>query len=59
MVQQYGANVIDENLYSQVDSEEHQFLVLEEIYNCWSDRTAIAVTDGFIIRQGWNKHKRL
>ena len=44
----YFSNIIYENLYSQVDSEEHQFLVLEDISNCRSDRTAKAVDDGFI-----------
>jgi hypothetical protein len=32
-VERYTANVIAENLYSQCDSEGHQFLVLDEIYS--------------------------
>ena len=42
------ANIISENLYSQVYSEEHQFLVLENIYDHCSDKMDIAVDDGFI-----------
>ena len=51
----YFTNIISGKIYSQVDSEGHQFLVLEEISYHWSDGTAIAVTDGFIITRGGNK----
>ena len=44
----YFANVIAKNLYSQVDSEGNQFLILEDISNNKSDETAIAVADEFI-----------
>ena len=48
-------NVVSENLYSQVDSEVYQFLLLEEISDHRSDGTAIAVADGFIISRGGKK----
>ena len=51
----YLTNVIYENLYSQVASEGHPFLILEDISDNWSDRTAITVDDGFIISRGDNK----
>ena len=46
---QYFANVIAENLYSQIDLEGHQFLVLEKISDHRKDGTAIEVSDGFTI----------
>ena len=52
----YFANVISENLYSHVDSEGHQFLVLKEIYYHWSYVPDIFVDDEFIISRGGNKH---
>ena len=45
----YFANVTAENLYSQIDTEGHQFLVLEEILDHRKDGTAIKVADGFTI----------
>ena len=52
----YFANIISRNLYSQVDSEDHQFLIFIEISDHQSYGTAMAVTDGFIIIRGRNKH---
>ena len=54
----YFANIIPENLYSRVDSEGHQFLVLEDISYHKSYGTAIYVADGFIISQGENTHPK-
>jgi hypothetical protein len=51
----YFANVIAENLYSQVDSEGHQFLVIQEITEHHRDSTAIDVADGFTISKNGNK----
>ena len=48
----YFANVIDGNLYLHVELEGRKFLVLEEISDHQSDRTAIYVADGLIISQG-------
>ena len=52
------SNVIAEELYSQVDSEKHQFLILEEISYHWIYVTAITVAGGFIISRGGNKHSK-
>ena len=54
----YFTNKIYENLYSQVDSEGHQFLVLEDIFNHQSYGTAISVDDEFITIQGEKKHPK-
>ena len=54
----YFANIIPESLYSRVDSEGHQFLVLEYISNNWSDGTAITVAYGFIIIRCGKKHPK-
>ena len=51
----YFANVIAEKIYSQVESEGHKFLVLEEISDHQSDVTAISVANGFMIRWGEKK----
>ena len=42
-------NVVSENLYSQVDSEVYQFLLLEEISDHRSYETSIAIADVFIL----------
>ena len=52
----YFANVIAENLYSQLDLERHQFLILEDISDHCSDQIAIYVAGGFIIIQWRNNH---
>ena len=52
----YFDNVIADNQYSQVESERHQFLVLEEVSDHWCDGTAVAVANGFTIIQGGIKH---
>ena len=54
----YFANVIDEKLYSKVDSKGDQFLILEEIFDNCSDGTAISVNGGFIISRCWNKNPK-
>ena len=54
----YFANVIAENLYSQIDSEGHQFLVLEEILDHRKYGAAIEVADGFTIGANGNRHPK-
>ena len=46
-VAEYTTNVIAENLYSQVDSEGRQFLLLTEIFDYAKDATAISKDQGF------------
>ena len=53
----YFSYVIAEKLFLQVDSERHQFLILEGISDHWSDGMAIDVADGFIISRGGRKQQ--
>ena len=50
----YFANVIADNLYSQIDSEGQQFLVLEEISDHRKDGTALEVADGYTVGHNGN-----
>ena len=54
----YFANVIAENLYSQIDSEGRQFLVLEEITDHQKDGTDIKVDDGYTVSYNGNKQPK-
>ena len=54
----YFANVIAENLYSQIDSEGNQFLVLEDISDHHKYGMAIEVDDGFTIGANGNRHPK-
>ena len=51
----YFANVIADNLYSQIDSEGQQFLVLEEISDHQKDGTALEVADGYTVGHNGNR----
>ena len=46
--ERYQANIIAENMYAQVDSEGHQFSILDEITDHKKDNTAIPISDGTI-----------
>jgi hypothetical protein len=54
-IERYTANVIAENLYSQCDSEGHQFLVLDEIIDHVKDNTAITINDGYTMSYNGNQ----
>jgi hypothetical protein len=43
----FTANIIAENLYSQVDSEGNSYSILEEIIDHKSDSTAVSKDDGY------------
>ena len=45
--QQYAANVIAENLFSQIDNEGHRYKIMSEITDHKSSSNAIGVKDGF------------
>ncbi len=53
-VEEYVANVIAENIYSQVDEEGNQFVMLKEIIDHRKDHTAVAIDDKWI-QHGSNK----
>ena len=46
--EEYYANVIAENLFSQVDSEGRQYVLMKEISDHKKDETALPTTDGWI-----------
>ena len=52
---EYNANVIAENLFSQIDSEGRQYVLLKEIVDHRKDAGAIPVSDGFIISKNGNR----
>jgi hypothetical protein len=51
-MEEYAANVIAEHMYSQVDEEGVQYLLLDEITDHKSDATAVAVTDTHVVYKG-------
>ena len=54
----YFANVIEENLNSQIKSEGHKFLVMEKILYHHKDGTAIEGAEGFTIRLNGNRNPK-
>jgi hypothetical protein len=46
--EEYHANVIAENLFSQVDSEGHQYVLMKEISEHRKDKTAVPKSEGWI-----------
>lgn len=46
-VQAYGANIIAENLYSQVDEDGHRYQLLEMIIDHLTNGNAVAKEDGY------------
>ncbi len=55
---EYSANVIAECLYSQVDSEGNQFLLLEELVDWKKTTEAVADEDIFQVSHNGNVHQR-
>jgi hypothetical protein len=53
-IEEYAANIIAENIYSQVDGEVHQFIMLKEIIDYKKDDTAVHIYDKWI-QHGSNK----
>lgn len=47
-------NVIPEHMYSEVDEEGVQYLLMDEITNHKSDATAMAVADAHVVYKGCN-----
>jgi hypothetical protein len=54
-VDEYMANVIVENLYSQVDDEGHSHLLMKEITDHRKDRTALDQQNGFTMSRNGNR----
>jgi hypothetical protein len=59
VVESYAANVIAENIFSQIDDEGHHHLLLKSIVDHKSDGSAVKADDGFIMSKNGNKTRRL
>ena len=46
--EKYLANVIAENMYTQVDDEGHQYLLLQEIMDHQKDHSAVPISEGIV-----------
>ena len=58
-IQQYGANIIAENIYSQVDEEGHRFLIMDEIIDHRKGDEAIEKADGYTTNQYGKRSRRI
>jgi hypothetical protein len=56
-VEEYSANVIAQNLYSQLDSEGHGYLMLDAIVDFRKDSNALPLKECFIVSSNGNIHK--
>lgn len=57
-VEEYYANVIAENLFSQVDSEGRQYVLMKEISDHQKDGTAVPISDGWIKMKNGRRTRR-
>ncbi|MGH3053527.1 MAG: hypothetical protein ACRDL7_00940, partial [Gaiellaceae bacterium] len=57
-VEEYAANVIAESLYSQVDDEGNQYLIMDEIIDHRCNDTAVHQDDMYVTSSNGNRHKR-
>ena len=55
---QYAANIIAENLYSQVDEEGHRYQLLDSITDHKTDGRAVLYKDGWITSKNGRKTRR-
>jgi hypothetical protein len=45
---EYGANIIAENMFAQIDSEGHEYEIMDEIIDHKKDESAVGIEDGYI-----------
>ena len=57
-VQQYGANVIAENLYAQVDEDGYRYQLLDSIIDHRTDGTQLSKADGYIQSKSGTQRKQ-
>ena len=57
-VQQYAANVIAENLYSQVDEEGHRYIMLDEIVDHRKNDDAVEKHDASVTSSKGRKSRK-
>ena len=58
-IQQYSANVIAENIFSQVDEEGFRYILLDEIVDYRKDETAVDMDDAFVEDRYGKKTRRI
>ena len=58
MAEKLAANIIAKNMISQVDSEGHQYQLLNEVTVHKKDDSAISKVDGFIKSRSGNIHRK-
>jgi hypothetical protein len=54
---EYAANIIAENIYSQVDDKGRQQMLLDKIVDHQTDENAAAINDGYAIHNGRSSQK--
>lgn len=54
---EYSANIIAENLYSQVDEEGHHQVMMDEIVDHKSDNSAVQPDDGWVTVRGRRRRR--
>ena len=59
VVENYTANVIAENVVSQVDNEGHEYLLLKEIIDHRKDNTAVQKDDGFVLTRSGQRRPKI
>ncbi len=57
-VEEFAANVIAESIYSQVDDEGNEFLILKEISDHKKDATAVHIDDRYTTDSNGRQHDR-
>ena len=57
-IKQYGANIIAENIFSQVDEHGYRYQLLRNIVNHKRDETAITKDEGYVTSKNGNRIKR-
>ena len=57
-ISEYAANVIAENMYSQVDSEGYRYQLLETIIDCKKDDTAVETDDLYLNTKSGQRRMR-
>ena len=57
-IKEYAANVIAQNMYSQVDSEGRTFQVLDSVLDHSTDSTAVPMKDKYVVTKSGTKRLR-
>jgi hypothetical protein len=57
-VEEYSANVIAQNIYSQLDSEGYRYTMMEEITDFKKDDSAVPSEERYVVGPNGNIHKR-